>query len=83
MGYRLETSHASLRSGEAIAILRDLKEWTQEELAKASGVAATNISRLENNHLSLGRQRAIALARALGVHPATLMFPEIPLRRAA
>ena len=64
-------------------MLRELKGWTQEELASRSGIAATNLSRLENGHLDLGKQRAIALAKAFGVHPATLMFPDFPLEKAA
>ena len=81
--YFLERSHLALKSGEAIAMLRELKGWTQNDLARTSGIAATNISRLQNGHLSLGKQRAVALAKALGVHPATLMFPEIPLQNVA
>ncbi|MFH1016823.1 MAG: helix-turn-helix transcriptional regulator [Pseudomonadota bacterium] len=82
-GYQLEAPHIRISYGEAIQTLRKLKGWTRAELARASGIAATNISRLENGHLSLGKQRAIALAKALGVHPATLMFPEISLKQVA
>src|SRR5262245_21270021 len=81
--YRSERRHTHLSGGEAIALLSELKGWTQEELARRSGVASTNISRLENGHLDLGKQRAIALAKAFGVHPATLMFPDFPLAKAA
>jgi transcriptional regulator with XRE-family HTH domain len=81
--YFLEHSHVTISCGETIVMLRNLKGWTQEELARKSGIAATNLSRLENGHLSLGKQRAIILAKALGVHPATLMFPEIPMEKAA
>jgi len=81
--YFPERKHVSLAVGETIAMLRELKEWTQEELARRSGIAATNISRLENGHMDLGKQRAIALAKAFGVHPATLMFPDFPLEKAA
>ena len=81
--YFPERRHVSLAVGETIAMLRELKEWTQEELARRSGIAATNISRLENGHMDLGKQRAIALAKAFGVHPATLMFPDFPLEKAA
>lgn len=78
-----ERKHVSLRVGETIATLRELKGWTQEDLARRSGIAATNISRLENSHMDLGKQRAIALAKAFGVHPATLMFPDFPLEESA
>lgn len=81
--YLPERKHASLTVGETIGMLRELKGWTQEELARRSGIAATNLSRLENGHLDLGKQRAIALAKAFGVHPATLMFPDFPLQKAA
>ena len=81
--YNLEVSHTDLTTGETVAMLRQLKGWTQEDLAKASGIAATNISQIENNRLSLGKQRAISLGNALGVHPATLLFPDIPLKKAA
>ena len=81
--YFLEHSHIILTCGETIVMLRSLKGWTQEQLARKSGIAATNLSRLENGHLSLGKQRAVVLAKALGVHPATLMFPDIPMQKAA
>lgn len=81
--YTLEQKHISISAGETISILREFKGWTQETLAKRSGIAATNISRLENGHLDLGKQRAIALANAFGVHPATLMFPDFPIKKAA
>ncbi len=81
--YLPERKHAALGVGETIAMLRELKGWTQEDLARRSGIAATNISRLENGHMDLGKQRSIALAEAFGVHPATLMFPDFPLDKAA
>lgn len=81
--YAPERRRATLTVGETIAMLRDLKGWTQAMLAKRSGIAATNLSRLENGHLDLGKQRAIALAKAFGVHPATLMFPDFPLASVA
>lgn len=81
--YLPERRHAHLTVGETILMLRELKGWTQEELANRSGIAATNISRLENGHLDLGKQRAIALAKAFQVHPATLMFPDYPMSQVA
>jgi len=37
--------HAAVTTGEAIRMLRELKGWTQEELARRSGINAKNISR--------------------------------------
>lgn len=68
-------SHAGLTTGEVIRILRGLKEWTQETLAKRSGITATNISLLESGKIEIGKKRAEQLADAFGVHPAIIMFP--------
>lgn len=68
--------YAKLTTGEAIRTLRDLKGWTQEELAKRSGISPTNLSLLENERVEIGKKRAEQLAKAFGVHPAIIMFPE-------
>ena len=81
--YSSEKKHITLSVGDTISMLRELKGWTQEDLARKSGIAATNISRLENDHMDLGKQRAIALAKAFEIHPATLMFPDFPMEQAA
>jgi len=70
------TSHAILSTGQVIRMLRDLKGWTQEQLAVRSGISATNISLLENEKVDIGKKRAMQLATAFGVHPAIIMFPE-------
>ncbi len=64
-----------LTSGEVIRMLRELKEWTQAELAQRSGISVTNISLLENDRVDIGKKRALALAGAFNIHPATIMFP--------
>lgn len=69
-------AHARLTTGEVIRMLRDLKGWTQQELAKRSGINATNISLLENERVDIGKKRAELLAKAFKVHPAIIMFPE-------
>jgi len=69
-------AHAQLTTGEVIRMLRELKEWTQEELAKRSGITATNISLLENERVDIGKKRVEQLAKAFDVHPAIIMFPE-------
>jgi transcriptional regulator with XRE-family HTH domain len=68
--------HAYLTTGEVIQMLRDLKGWTQNELAGRSGISATNISLLENNKVEIGKKRVEQLAKAFDVHPAIIMFPE-------
>ncbi len=68
--------HTPLTTGEVIRMLRDLKGWTQEKLAAESGLNAKNISLLENNRIDIGKKRAEQLAKAFGVHPAIIMFPE-------
>ena len=68
--------HATLTTGEVIRMLRELKGWTQEQLAKQSGLNAKNISLLENGRIDIGKKRAEKLAHAFGVHPAVIMFPE-------
>ena len=68
--------HAKLSSGEAIRMLRELKGWTQKELAKRSGIKEANLSLLENDKIEIGKRRAEQLAKAFFVHPAIIMFPE-------
>ena len=74
--YAPAQKHANVTTGEAIKMLRELKGWTQEELASRSAVNAKNISLLENDRIEIGKRRAEQLANAFGVHPAIIMFPE-------
>ena len=68
--------HATLSSGEVITMLRELKGWTQVELAKRSGINPSNLSLLENDRIEIGKKRVEQLAKAFDVHPAIIMFPE-------
>ena len=68
--------HITLTTGEVIRMLRDLKGWTQSELARRCGISATNISLLENEKVDIGKKRSEQLAKAFGLHPAIIMFPE-------
>jgi transcriptional regulator with XRE-family HTH domain len=68
--------HAKLSTGEVIQMLRELKGWTQDELAKRCGISTTNLSLLENGRVEIGKRRAEQLAKAFDVHPAVIMFPE-------
>ena len=68
--------HTKLTTGEVIRMLRELKAWTQVELAKHCGISATNISLLENDKVDIGKKRVEQIAKAFNVHPAIIMFPE-------
>ncbi len=68
--------HAKLSVGEVLRMLRELKGWTQRDLAKRSGISETNLSLLENNRVEIGKKRTEQLAKAFAVHPAIIMFPE-------
>lgn len=57
-------AHATLTTGEVIRMLRELKGWTQEQLAEQSGLNAKNISLLENGRIDIGKKRAEQLAKA-------------------
>ncbi len=74
--FRTAKSHTTLSTGEVIRLLRELKGWTQDELARKSGINATNISLLENDRVEIGKKRAEQLAKTFNVHPAIIMFPE-------
>ena len=68
--------HADITTGETIKMLRKLKGWTQVELSEKSGINPKNISLLENNRVAIGKKRTELLAKAFGIHPAIIMFPE-------
>ncbi|HEX7029616.1 MAG TPA: helix-turn-helix transcriptional regulator [Gammaproteobacteria bacterium] len=61
------------RFGERIAGLRDERNWTQEDLAAASGVSARSISSIENGVYSVTLDTAYKLARGFGV-PLSRLF---------
>ncbi len=74
--YAPAQKNADVTTGETIKMLRQLKGWTQEELALRSGLNAKNISLLENDKIEIGKRRAEQLGGAFGIHPAIIMFPE-------
>ena len=85
-GFVAAKPHAQLSTGEVILMLRELKGWTQDELAERSGISPTNLSLLENGKIDIGKKRAEQLAKAFNVHPAIIMFPEyeaIEIQKAA
>jgi transcriptional regulator with XRE-family HTH domain len=69
-GKRIEVS-----VGESVRILRELQDYSQNELAKLTGIPQATLSAIENDRIRLGVERAKILARALKCHPAVLVFP--------
>lgn len=69
--------------GEMLATLRQLQDLTQNELAQKAKMSQANISSMESGRQQIGRDRAIALAKALKVHPAVIMFPNYQIEERA
>ena len=74
-GFRKAPKTVEVSVGESVRIIRELQELSQNELAALSGIPQSTISAIENDRVSLGVERAKALARALKCHPAVLVFP--------
>ena len=69
--------------GEMLRTLRELQELTQKDLADRTGISQSNISAMENNVSKIGRDRALALANVLKVHPAVILFPDFDIAHVA
>jgi len=74
-GFRKAQKTIVVTVGESVRILRELQEFSQNQLAELSGIPQSTISAIENDRVSLGVERAKTLARALRCHPAVLVFP--------
>ena len=61
--------------GESVRILRELQDYSQNELARLTGIPQGTLFAIENDRVGLGIERAKVLARALKCHPAVLVFP--------
>jgi transcriptional regulator with XRE-family HTH domain len=61
--------------GESVRIIRELQGYSQNDLAKLTGIPQATLSAIENDRVRLGVERAKSLARALKCHPAVLVFP--------
>lgn len=75
-GYVKSKTRLHLTSGQSVRIAREMLKWSQNELAKHSGLAQTTISGIEADRIQMGVDRAKKLARALKLHPAVLLFPD-------
>ena len=61
--------------GESVRIVRELQGYSQNELARLTGIPQATLSAIENDRVRLGVERAKTLARALKCHPVVLVFP--------
>ncbi len=75
--------HAKVTPGEALKMLRGQQGFSQNDLARLTGISQSNISALENGATQMGRSTALTLAKALRVHPAVLLFPDYDIQEAA
>lgn len=73
--FKLAKRHIEVTTGESVRILRELQEFSQNDLAEYSGIPQSTISAIENDRVRLGVERAKTLARALRCHPSVLVFP--------
>jgi transcriptional regulator with XRE-family HTH domain len=73
--FRKAKRSVEVTPGESVKILRELQEFSQNELAELTGIAQSTISAIENDRVRLGVERSKVLARALKCHPAVLVFP--------
>lgn len=73
--YKNAKRNIEVTVGESVRILRELQEFSQNDLAELTGIPQSTISAIENNRVQLGVERAKVLARALSCHPAVLVFP--------
>jgi transcriptional regulator with XRE-family HTH domain len=61
--------------GESVRIVRELQGYSQDEMARLTGIPKSTLSAIENDRVRLSLERAKILARALKCHPAVLVFP--------
>lgn len=73
--YRPAKRNIQVSPGESVRILRELQEFSQNDLAELTGIPQSTISAIENDRINLGVERAKVLGRALRCHPAVLVFP--------
>lgn len=73
--FRPARKRVDVSVGESVRIIRELQGYSQNELARRTGIPQATISAIENDRVRLGVERAKILAQALKCHPAVLVFP--------
>lgn len=70
--------------GQVVRALRKNYNLTLDDLAKITGIEATNLSNIENGKVELGWERASTLAAAFHVSVQAILLPvgyESPIRK--
>ena len=78
--YTTAKRYVTLTTSEVVRLLRELKGWTQEELARRAKLNPRTISLLENEKTLVSKRHAELLANAFTIHPAIIMFPEYAVK---
>ena len=73
--FRPAKKRINVSVGESVRIIRELQGFSQNELARRTGIPQATLSAIENDRIRLGVERAKVLAQALQCHPAVLVFP--------
>lgn len=68
-------TRVALSPAQSLKMVREFQELSQNELSRLTGLPQSTISGMEAGRINIGVERAKVLARALKVHPATLVFP--------
>jgi transcriptional regulator with XRE-family HTH domain len=71
------TTVAHITPAKMVRITREMAELSQVELARRARMMQATVSGIETGKVTLGLERAKRLAKALGVHPAVLLFPNM------
>lgn len=69
--------------GQRVRAQRQKNRWSLAELASRTGLAASTLSRIENNQLSLTYEKLLDLSRGMGVDLAELLTGEAAAGEAA
>ena len=81
--YSKAKSTVDVSVGESVRIMRELQEFSQNQLSELTGIPQSTLSAIEHDRVNLGVERAKVLARALKYHPAVLVFPGWDVQSAA
>lgn len=65
-----------LTTGKVVRSRRKSLNLTPQEIKELTGIDTAHLSRIENDKKPVGVKMAVVLGAVLGLHPATILFPE-------